>query len=66
MERAWILGGVWVRADLREPLLRAEEVQSWHGSQSYRSDNQVAGFEITHGECDGAGLQARLAHQTPP
>lgn len=54
-----------MRADLREPLLHAEEVQSWHGSQSYRSDNQVAGFETTR-ECDGAGLQARLAHQTPP
>lgn len=63
--RSWILGGVWVRADPREPLLRAEEVQSWHDSQSYRSDNQVAGFKTTHRECDGAGLQARLAHQTP-
>lgn len=66
--RARILGsrGVWVRADPREPLLCAEEVQSWRDSQSYRSDNQVAGFKTTPGECDGGGLQARLAQQTPP
>jgi hypothetical protein len=55
-----------VRADPREPLLCAEEVQSWRDSQSYRSDNQVAGFKTTPGECDGGGLQARLAQQTPP
>lgn len=67
--RAWSLGSlgaVWVRVDPRKPLLHAEEAQSWHDSQSYRSANQVAGFETTPGEFDGVGLQARLARRTPP
>lgn len=63
--RAWSLGslgGVWVGTDPRKPLLHAEEVQSWNDSRSYRSDNQVAGFETTPGEFKGVTLQARLAH----
>lgn len=58
--RAWSLGslgGVWVSADPRKPLLHAEDAQSWHDSRSYRSDDQVAGFETTPGNLMESGCR---------